>query len=301
MDMEAKRRYASAVRLFLDELEFVRGASQHTLAAYRSDLEAAADFFTSRGVADWSAIDEQALLAYQTSLGPPLAPSSARRKLSSLRSMMKYLKRQGRELLSDLPTTTSGRRQRLLPKSLPLEKLEALLNAPDLSQPGGLRDRCLMELLYGAGLRISEAVTLTFSGLSLDTASITVTGKRDKTRWVPLPAQTIQWIERYLQSARPKLVKGSSQMILLSDRGKPLARQTAYTRLQRYARQSGISDHIGPHVLRHTYAVHLLKGGADLRSVQELLGHESIATTQIYTQLDLEQVRKAYEKAHPRR
>lgn len=214
---------------------------------------------------------------------------------------MKHQKRLGHELLSDLPTTTTARRQRLLPKSLPFERLEALLNAPDLCQPGGLRDRCLMELLYGAGLRISEAVTLTVARLSLDTASITVIGKRDKTRWIPLPAQTIQWIERYLQDARPKLVKGSSQLILLSDRGKPLARQTAYTRLQRYARQCGIAEHIGPHVLRHTYAVHLLKGGADLRSVQELLGHESIATTQIYTQLDLEQVRKAYEKAHPRR
>jgi integrase/recombinase XerD len=158
-----------------------------------------------------------------------------------------------------------------------------------------------MELLYGAGLRISEAVSLTHSQLSLDTASITVTGKRNKTRWVPLPAQTIQWIERYIGDARPKLVRVPSQLVLLSDRGKPLARQSAYTRLQRYAQKCGIAGHVGPHVLRHTYAVHLLKGGADLRSVQELLGHESVATTQIYTQLDLEQVRRTYEKSHPRR
>ena len=207
MDMEAQRRYAPAIRLFLDELEFIRGASQHTITAYRTDLEAAAAFFAGRGLTQWDAIDEQALLAYQTALGPPLAVSTARRKLSSLRSLLKFLKRQGQVLTSDLPSTTTARRQRLLPKSLPIEKLEALLNSPDLSNAPGIRDRCLMELLYGAGLRISEAVSLTHSQLSLDTASITVTGKRNKTRWVPLPAQTIQWIERYIGDARPKLVR----------------------------------------------------------------------------------------------
>jgi integrase/recombinase XerD len=136
--------------------------------------------------------------------------------------------------------------------------------------------------------------------LSLESATVRVLGKRAKVRIVPLPAQTIEWVEKYLRDARPKLVRRALSRVILSNRGLPMLRQTAFKRLTEFSRLADLPEHVSPHTLRHTYAVHLLKGGADLRAVQELLGHESIATTQVYTQLDLEAVRKAYA-AHPRR
>lgn len=158
-----------------------------------------------------------------------------------------------------------------------------------------------MELIYGAGLRVSEALELRLDQIDRQSASLTVTGKREKTRWVPLPVQTLHWIEVYEREGRPRLLKRPMAQLIVSDRGLKMQRATVYVRLARYARLAGIPSHIGPHVLRHTYAVHLLQGGADLRVVQELLGHESIATTQVYTQLDLEEVARRYRKAHPRR
>lgn len=157
-----------------------------------------------------------------------------------------------------------------------------------------------MELIYGGGLRISEAVALTRADLDLDLATVRVLGKRGKVRVVPLPQATVGWLERYLREARPALTKAPSPLVLLSDTGKPLARQRAYTVLSRYAEGAGIVTSVGPHTLRHTYAVHLVQGGADLRAVQELLGHASISTTQVYTALDMEEVRQRYDQAHPR-
>jgi integrase/recombinase XerD len=158
-----------------------------------------------------------------------------------------------------------------------------------------------MELIYGAGLRITETVTLTMAEIDLTESAARLTGKRGKTRWVPLPSLTKEWVIRYVEYARPKLVKRPTALLFVSDTGRPLLRQTAYKILEKYAVAAGIEQDVSPHTLRHTYAVHLLKGGADLRAVQELLGHESIATTQIYTHLDLTEVQKKYQAAHPRR
>lgn len=219
--------------------------------------------------------------------------------MSALRSLLKFLKRRGVVIGTELPDTGGFKKPKLLPKALSLEQMMALLETPDLATPTGLRDRALMELIYGAGLRVSEAIELRLEALHLDTAAVTVTGKRGKTRWVPLPAETIAWIDRYTDTARPRLSKKPIALLLLSNRGLPLLRQTAYAILRRHATRAGL-EHVSPHTLRHSYAVHLLKGGADLRAVQELLGHESIATTQVYTQLDLDEVRRKYKAAHPR-
>lgn len=292
--------FESAVEWFLDHLQGERGASEHTIYGYANDLRAAASFFASIGLRSWTDIDAEALSRFQSTLRPPMATATAQRKLSSLRSLLKFLKRNGQVLATDLPSTGGFRRSRRLPKALTKEDLERLLAVPDIATPGGLRDRTLMELVYGAGLRISEAVGLRIEQLDLDSAAVTVTGKREKTRWTPLPAQTVQWLERYLESARPMLVRSPLATVFVSDRGKVLCRQTAYVKLDRYATLAGLEG-VSPHTLRHTYAVHLLKGGADLRAVQELLGHESIATTQVYTQLDLEEVTGKYRSAHPRR
>jgi site-specific recombinase XerD len=157
-----------------------------------------------------------------------------------------------------------------------------------------------MELIYGAGLRVSEAVNLTVAELDLENAAVRVTGKRGKTRWVPLPGQTVDWLRRYLVGARQHLIRKPRSEVFVSVRGLKLRRTTVGLKLREYADRIGLPKGTSPHTLRHTYAVHLLKGGADLRAVQELLGHESIATTQVYTHLDVDEVRRKYRAAHPR-
>lgn len=255
----------------------------------------------ARGLLGWDDVTTLELMAYQTSLGSPLKVSTLRRRMSSLRSLLKFLKKAGQGPNCDLPSVSIGRTPKRLPKALAIERLTALLDAPDLTRPEGLRDRAFMELVYGAGLRVSEACGLTFSELDFDVSALRVTGKRGKTRWVPLAAMTLPWIERYVVEGRPKLVKRPIAELFVDGRGRPLSRSMAYRILEKHAKAAGLEGHVGPHVLRHTYAVHLLKGGADLRAVQELLGHASVSTTQVYTQLDLDQVRRAYGAAHPRK
>jgi integrase/recombinase XerD len=288
------------VEWFLDHLKVERGASEHTLLAYRNDLTVARAFFAKLGILFWADLSPQTLSRYESTLGAPLARTTAQRRMSSLRSLLKFLKKNGEGPECDLPSTGGFKKPKSLPKALSLDQLNALLEAPDLAKPEGLRDRALIELIYGAGLRVTEAVTLERAALDLEAGAVRITGKRGKTRWVPLPAVTAQWISKYILEARPLLAKRPSSLVILSDTGKPLLRQTAYDRLERLSQRAGIETGVSPHTLRHTYAVHLLKGGADLRAVQELLGHESIATTQVYTQLDLQEVQRKYRKAHPR-
>jgi len=224
-----------------------------------------------------------------------------RRRISSLRSMLRFRSKKRELALGELPSVKGMRPAQRLPKALSQSEMSSLLESPDVSSPQGLRDRMLLELIYGAGLRVSEAVELRLEQLVLDSAAIQVLGKRGKVRWIPLPTATLQWADRYLLFSRPHLVNKPSALLILSNRGLKLLRQNALKIIQTHATRAGIASTVSPHTLRHSYAVHLLQGGADLRSVQELLGHESISTTQIYTQLDLEAVRRAYTEAHPRK
>lgn len=289
-----------AIEWFLDHMLVERGASPHTIEAYRRDLEQVAAVVAVRDRRSWKALDRDDVLAYESELGPPLRRSTAQRKMSALRSFIRFLKRRGAGPEIDVQFSNRFRKVQTLPKALDESKREGVLEAMAADDPKSLRDRALFELVYGAGLRISEAVDLDTSAWQPETGAVRVVGKRGKVRVVPLPVETVAWVDRYLRDGRPRLAKAPCRRLFLSNRGKPLLRQTAYSTLQRYARASGISTKFGPHALRHSYAVDLLKGGADLRSVQELLGHESIATTQIYTRLDLDSVRKQFESAHPR-
>ncbi len=298
--MEEEGKLAELVEWFLDHLKVERGASTHTVSAYQNDLHKASRFFQALGVETWANLEAKHLLAYETSLGPPLAKTTAQRRLCSLRSFLKFLKKNGEGPQTDLPHTGGWKKPKTLPKALSRQQLESVLNAPDLSKPEGIRDRAILELIYGAGLRVSEAVSLEREAVDLEGGAVRVTGKRGKTRWIPLPKLTAGWLKFYAEHARPALAKAPTSLLILSNRGKPLRREQVYHSLAKYARLAGLDQKIGPHTLRHTYAVHLLKGGADLRTVQELLGHESIATTQVYTQLDLDEVRKRYCAAHPR-
>ncbi len=299
--MEAPESHAEPIEEFLDFLRHEKGASSHTVSAYRNDLVQAAWFlFHLDEPVAWAAVDAARASDYQSSLRG-LSPTSIRRKMSALRSMLKFLQSKGMAPRHELPSTGGIKKPKVLPKALEWADLQRLLEAPDLSKPAGLRDRVLMELIYGTGLRISEAVGLALSQIDLDSAALNVTGKRGKTRWVPIPAETMRWIERYLRDGRPHLAtKRPLPHLIVSDTGIAMARTTAYINLQKYSRLAGFAKTVNPHALRHTYAVHLLKGGADLRVVQELLGHESIETTQVYTQLDLAEVERKYRAAHPR-
>lgn len=298
---EKSEALEESIAWFLDHLRMEKGASKHTVMAYENDLKGALVFLTAHGLRDWNGLNPELVSKYQSTLGPPLAVATAQRRMSSLRSFLKFLKVNHAGYEGELPSTGGYRKPKRLPKALPIQVLENLLAVPDLSKPAGLRDRAILELIYGAGLRISEAVELTMECYDRENKALRVTGKRGKTRWIPLPNVTAEWLEKYLSSARHMLIRKPTGLVFIADRGKPLMRQAVYIKLAKFAKLAGIPDHIGPHTLRHTYAVHLLKGGADLRSVQELLGHESIVTTQVYTQLDTEELRRKYGIAHPRK
>jgi integrase/recombinase XerD len=285
---------------FLDNLSANRGGSDHTVSAYRSDLLQAVEYFESKDFTKWLDLTDSVIFGYQATLGPPMATSTARRKMSSLRSLIKFLQKTRQGKIGNLPETGGYRRERALPKALSEVELRKLLESMDCTTPQGLRDRALFELIYGAGLRITEAISLRTEQIDREREAIVVTGKRGKTRWIPLPEQTLGWINLYLAESRPLLSKRTSPYIIVSNRGNQMNRSVAFLNLEKYQKLAGIGADVTPHILRHSYAVHLLRGGADLRAVQELLGHESIGTTQVYTQLELEQVISAHQKAHPR-
>ena len=286
---------------FLDHLKSTRGASVHTVEAYQRDIKNAISFFKSTKLSSWIEVKNEHFIQLQIHLTKRgLAPSSIQRHLSSLRALFKHLKRQGQDIALSFALLPSTKLPQKLPKSLTFDQLETLLKMPQTDTPAGLRDRALMELIYGAGLRISEAVGLRIDEIHFDTSALVVTGKRGKTRWVPLPSITLDWVEKYLTKSRPKLAKKPLANLVLASRGGPMLRQTAFLTLQRYSKLAGLPMDVTPHMLRHTYAVHLLKGGADLRAIQELLGHESISTTQVYTHLDLDELAHRYQSAHPR-
>lgn len=298
--MKSEDALSEGIELFLDHLGVERVASPHTLAAYRNDLQLASSLFLSYGVLGWDELDNEHLRRFEASLGD-VSISTAQRRLSALRSFLKYLRRNGVNVVADLPSTGGFKKSRHLPKALASEELHELLDKQPTLNPTDLRDRALFELIYGGGLRISEAVDLEVGALDLTGYSVRIYGKRGKTRLNPLPEGTVTWLRAYRDNSRPILAKNPIKYFLVSDTGKKLLRQTAYKSVRRCAQLADIQKGVSPHTLRHTFAVDMLKGGADLRVVQELLGHESIATTQIYTELDLTEVRKRYDKSHPRR
>jgi len=187
-----------ATQWFLDHLRVEKGASEHTIAAYNNDLRIAASYFDGLGITKWADLNDPYVAQYESSLGVGISQSTAQRRLSSLRSFLKYLKRRGVGPQADLPSTGGFKKKKALPKALDITQMIQMLEAPDVAKPGGLRDRTLMELIYGAGLRVSEAVGLKMEEIDLDNGALRVTGKRGKTRWIPLPKATLGWVRVYL-------------------------------------------------------------------------------------------------------
>ena len=296
--MATKEDLRESVEWFLDYLKIEKGASMHTLEAYSRDLDEVIGVL-SPSLVGWSSLGHEDLQRFDVFLAKVPSRRSAQRKASSFRSFLKFLRKNGVNFPVDLPTTGGFRLGKRLPKALDSSSVEAIFAVSEDSKVH-LRNLTILELLYGAGLRVSELLNLDMSQVDLDSSVIRVTGKRSKTRIVPLPNQTNEALRAYLGSVREAFVKNPTGFVFLSIRGCPLSRQAVYSLISNIGRIAGVKGAVGPHTLRHTYAVHLLKGGADLRAVQELLGHESVATTQVYTELQNDEVKSRYLKAHPR-
>lgn len=287
---------------FLKYLRVERNASAHTQDAYARDLRQFAEFARKRGYSLTEALGENGLLAFAQGMRRHgLAEVSVERKLCAVRAFARFLRREGVLAEETAPSVSTFRIARQLPISLSREEVEHLLAQPDTRTPIGLRDRAMLELAYAAGLRASELVGLRLQDVDLQEGFVRVFGKRAKERWVPFGEGARSALQEYLHIARPKLLgKRSEDYLFLSERGTPLSRTQFWHRLKRYARRAGIAQLVSPHTLRHSFAVHLLQGGADLRTVQEMLGHASINTTQVYTRVSIDHLREVYQKHHPR-
>jgi integrase/recombinase XerD len=298
-------RYEALVLDFLAYLEFERGLSRNTLNAYRTDLLQFGAYLgehrldaTHLAPADVSDF----LAAMATGNGhPALSTATINRKAACLRSFYRHLRRE--ELIDADPTAslTAPRKGQKLPQVLNYAEVQRLLTQPKGSEPIALRDRALLEVMYACGLRASEATGLEVGDLDLHEGLLRARGKGSKERVVPLGSEAVAAVRAYQRSGRPELVgERPEAKLFVNFRGGPLTRQGLYKIVQRHARSAELDDKMSPHTLRHTFATHLLAGGCDLRSVQEMLGHADIATTQIYTHLSGEQLKEVYFKAHPR-
>lgn len=296
--MEEKSQLEDSVEWFLDHLKVERGASEHTVAAYHRDLFEVIQLVS---IENWNKFANPELQLFDQHLAKQTSPRTAQRKASSLRSFLKFLQKNGVELKIDLPSTGNFKLPKRLPKALSHETTEKLLALKENDPVLRKRDIAILELLYGCGLRVSELTTLRVEQIDFTTSQIRVTGKRQKTRIVPMPILTADKVKEYLTEVRPLLLKKPIAEVFCNRTGGRLSRQAVYSLIESIAKSNGVHGKIGPHTFRHSYAVHLLEGGADLRAVQELLGHESLGTTQIYTELQIDEVRSRYDQFHPRR
>jgi integrase/recombinase XerD len=300
---------AAEAERFLGHLAVERGMSEHTLAAYRRDLRRYGAFLTKRGVTDPGEVEEATVRSFVASLsasthGPDASPyraTSVARTLSAVRSFHRFLLREGVTDRDPAAAVARPRLPRSLPRPLPAEDVRRLLEAPDPTTPAGVRDRAILELLYGSGLRISELTGLDVDDVDPEAGSVRVLGKGGKEREVPVGSFARDALAAYLTRGRPALAGASSRgALFLNARGGRLSRQSCARLLAVHVQRAGIDRRVTLHTLRHSFATHLLEGGADVRVVQELLGHASVATTQIYTLVTTRHLRDVYERSHPR-
>jgi integrase/recombinase XerD len=312
-----------AVRTYLDHLSVERGVAANTLASYRRDLRRYREFLDAAGVDSLTAVTEPTVAAFLVRLRegdadhPPLSAASAARTLVAVRGFHRFAVRDGLADADPAAAVKPPSPAKRLPKALPLADVEAILAAA--GAPGtalALRDRALLEVLYGTGARISEAVGLDVDDLDLVDGTVLLRGKGSKERLVPVGSYAVEAVSAYLTRARPALVISTSSIqrstsstsggrspggaLFLNSRGGRLSRQSAWTVLVRATERAGVTADVSPHTLRHSFATHLLDGGADVRVVQELLGHASVTTTQVYTLVTVDNLREVFATAHPR-
>lgn len=290
----------AVLEAYLTNLSAARNASRYTLRNYRAEIGDAMAFFENAGCQAWSEVSREQIHDYLSSLyDRDLARSSIARRVSELRAFGKFLER-NEGIAGPLTHIRSPRVPERLPSVLSREEAAALMDAPPLEGVAGIRDRAVLELLYGAGLRVAELVGLDVHDLDLPDRGLRVLGKGDKERVALLGTPAVAATRRYLAEARPQLVASSEQALFVNQRGGRLSARHVQTSIQRYSRSVGLRHRITPHTLRHSFATHMLDGGADLRVVQELLGHALVSTTQIYTHVSRARLREVYLRAHPR-
>ena len=293
---------SALVEAYLAHLALERRLSPHTVENYGRDLTLLAKACSGHGVAlenlDRKALEE----VVRTLMGEGRSPRSVARAVACFRGFYRYLVVSGHRTNNPADDLAAPRAWKTLPKFLTIEEVDRLLAAPDVSQPRGLRDRALIELLYATGLRVSELVGLRPQDLNLESGYLTCTGKGRKQRMVPLGDEAAAWVERYVKESRPKLLqRRASQRLFINARGgSSLTRVGFWKILKAHGRQAGLNKSLSPHVLRHSFATHLLERGADLRAIQMMLGHSDLSTTQIYTHILDARLRAVYDKFHPR-
>lgn len=287
---------------FAEALLLQRGASPRTVEAYGRDLQRMARFAFDKGVRTPGAVTAAMLRDHLYELNDiGLSPASMRRAISAIRTYFAFLLADGVVSADPSERMDAPKLGRTLPDVLTVTEVERLLATPSLDEPLALRDRAMLELAYGAGLRVSEWIGIGVQDLRLDEGVIRVFGKGSKERIVPIGRTALGAVALYVRELRPRLEKGGGAgKLFLNARGRPMSRMGAWKVLQKYVAQAGVKKHVTPHTLRHSFATHLLEGGADLRAVQEMLGHADISTTQIYTHVDREYLRSVHKQFHPR-
>ncbi|SMC23155.1 tyrosine recombinase XerD subunit [Desulfacinum hydrothermale DSM 13146] len=286
---------------FLTYLVAERRLSANTVRAYAADLAHATDYLSQRGAKSWRDVESEALFGYFRQGLQGLSPRTRARRLAAVRSFFRYL--ESKDLIEKNVASRIAfpKIPASLPKVLSGEQVEAILQMPDPGTPLGMRDRAILEILYATGLRVSELVELRFSQINLEAGFLIVRGKGDKERLVPLGEWALEALKTYLDRGRPRLAgREDRDVIFLNAQGRRLSRQGVWKMVKKYAVRAGVSKTVSPHVLRHSFATHLLENGADLRSLQVMLGHADISTTQIYTAVARERLKRLHQIHHPR-
>lgn len=296
------------IETFLDYLLVEKGYSPHTVSAYRNDLYQLSNFVEEKSKSKLasrpSEVDRQVLISYILDLKQrDYAPTTLARKIAAIKSFFGFLVSEGKLESDPTENLASPRLGKSLPKPLTIAEVRCLLDAPSKSDsPDAVRDRAMLELLYATGMRVSEMVSLNPENVNTQEGHVRCFGKGSKERVIPIHPRAAQILAEYIDNSRPKLLNNTTDesALFLNQRGQRLTRQGFWQILKGYAREAGLNEDVTPHTLRHSFATHMLSGGADLRSLQEMLGHRNISTTQVYTHLTSEHVRNSYEKSHPR-
>ncbi|MBN1881337.1 MAG: site-specific tyrosine recombinase XerD [Deltaproteobacteria bacterium] len=287
---------------FIDHIRVERGLSRNTVEAYGNDLKRFYDFLIENNITDPALVTDETARAFLDYLEVSgMSVRSRVRYASSIRSFFNFLMREGVVAANPLELLESPRFLSKLPRYLTSSEIRALMNAPDGTTPWGARDRAMLEVLYAAGLRVTELVELRLNAVNLEVGYLIARGKGDKERIVPLGEDAVKWLDYYIFHIRPLMDKGKGAgIVFLNRNGRGLTRQYFWSAIKKYSLSAGITKDISPHTIRHSFATHLLAGGADLRSVQAMLGHADITTTEIYTHVERERLKSVHKKYHPR-
>jgi len=294
--------FTEPLESFLAWLELERGLSKNTLSAYTRDLVQCVEFLAKEGVEDWTRVESAHVSAWTASLSrADFARSSQARKLSALRMFARHLVRENVRKDDVTELLSAPKLSRKLPDVLTREEVERLLNAPSSTTPYGLRDRAIIELFYSSGLRVSELCGILLQSINLDDGYVRVFGKGSKERVAPIGSAAVKAVQDYITGGRPQFIKPrTGSELFLSQQGRAISRKMVWVMVKEHARRAGIKKPIKPHLLRHSFATHLLEGGADLRAIQEMLGHADISTTQIYTSVQSQRLADEHALYHPR-